>query len=67
MHNEAAKHANDKRNRRKHHRDKNNVCTHRRPIAQRSRKSPDGKSDIAHAKRRSVIVGEDEGWMKFCD
>ena len=23
-----------------------------------------GNSDIAHAKRRSVIVGEDEGWMK---
>lgn len=23
-----------------------------------------GKSDIVHAERRSVIVGEDEGWMK---
>ena len=23
-----------------------------------------GKSDIAHAERRSVNVGEDEGWMK---
>ena len=23
-----------------------------------------GKSDIAHAEKRSVTVGEDEGWMK---
>ena len=23
-----------------------------------------GKSDIAHAERRSAIVGEDDGWMK---
>ncbi len=24
-----------------------------------------GKNDIAHTKRRRVIVGKDEGWMKF--
>lgn len=67
MHNEAAKHANDKRNRRKHHRDKTMAALTVDPSRKGRANLRMGKNDIAHAKRRRVILGEDEGWMKFCD
>ena len=65
MHNEAAKHANDKRNRRNTTATKTTVQLTVNPSRKRCAKLRSHNDGIAHATKMSLPLGDGERWMNF--